>query len=461
MNEAPRRPRTPGHDTDPGSSAVRRSRAALDVAPHQRRLARVIAGQANRILDPNEELLALTEAVAETRPLDRAVLGGLWPQSQRVALLFTPRRLIEIGLSSSGRRALGRIRSFPWDGIPSFRIDDGWLELRTWAEDSHRWFLRDVPDPAVEGRLSKRVNLAVSTYVPSLSRTAPLLHCESCGASRAPDAGGCRRCGDTVRSPRRAVQLALAAPGAGHLYVQRPVAAAVRFTVEPFVLALLAAGVLATTELWRIAATVTLGAVALGVMKLHAAWSASVLAERAGAISPRADARWRWVVPAGALLSLAGLALPLLLPGALDGDVDWRLQFTDSRREWTVASAPFAAELASIPNLLELWSHHDGQWVLVQSWPFRRFESARQATARVAREWGAREAPTLGAHRVLEAAGEARAPDGGRITTTVLLVVDAHARDVHAFTTAAEPAGAADRLRQLIARSYWEPSRQR
>ena len=50
MNEAPRRPRPPGHDTDPGSSAVRRSRAALDVAPHQRRLARVIAGQANRIL---------------------------------------------------------------------------------------------------------------------------------------------------------------------------------------------------------------------------------------------------------------------------------------------------------------------------------------------------------------------------------------------------------------------------
>jgi hypothetical protein len=438
---------------------VKRPRGSIVAAPHQRRLARAIAAPANRILENNEELLALSEAVADTRPLDRAVLGGLWPQSRRVALLFTPRRLIEIGLSSSGRRALGRIRSFPWDGIPSFRIDGGWLELRTWAEDNHRWFLRDVPDPAVEGRLSKRVNLAVSTYVPSLTRTAPLLHCGSCGASRAPDAGGCRRCGDTVRSPRRAVQLALAAPGAGHLYAQRPVAAAVRCAVELAIFALLAAGVLAATEGWRIAAAVALGAVVLGVMKLHAAWSARLLAERAGAISARANARWRWLVPAGAVLSLAVLVAPLLVAGTLDRKVDWRLQFTDSGREWTVASAPFAAELASIPNLHEVWSHSDGQWVLVQSWSFRRFESARRATARVAREWGAREAPTLGAHRVLEAAGEARAPDGGRITTTVLLVVDAQARDVHAFTTAAEPAGAADRLRELVARSYWEPAR--
>jgi hypothetical protein len=186
-----------------------------------------------------------------------------------------------------------------------------------------------------------------------------------------------------------------------------------------------------------------------------------LLAERAGAISPRANARWRWLVPVGAVLSLAVLAAPLLVAGTFDRDVDWRLQFTDSGGEWTVASAPFAASLGDIPNLREVWSHSDGQWVLVQSWPFGRFESARRATARVAREWGAREGPTLGAHRVLEATGEARAPDGGRITTTVLLVIDAQARDVHALTTAAEPAVATDRLRQLVARSYWEPSHPR
>jgi hypothetical protein len=35
----------------------------------------------------------------------------------------------------------------------------------------------------------------------------------------------------------------------------------------------------------------------------------------------------------------------------------------------------------------------------------------------------------------------------------VLLLIDAQAREVHALTTAAEPAGAVDRLRQLVARS--------
>jgi hypothetical protein len=218
--------------------------------------------------------------------------------------------------------------------------------------------------------------------------------------------------------------------------------------------------VLAATEGWRIAATAALGAVVLGVMKLHAAWSAKLLAERAGAINPPVNARWLWVVPAGAVLSLAALAAPLPLAGTLDRDVDWRLQFTDSGREWTVASAPFAAELASIPNLHEVWSHRDGQWVLVQSWPFRRFESARRATARVTREWDAREVPAASSTRCdPRVAGEARGPDGGRITTTVLLVIDVQARDVHALTTAADPAGAADRLRQLVARSYWEPAR--
>jgi hypothetical protein len=459
MSDPSRRPPPPGHDSDHETVAVQRSRAAAAATPHQRSLGRAVAGKAKLILDASEELLALSEAVAETRTLERAVLGGLWPQSRRVALLFTPRRLIEIGLSSSGRRAIGRIRAFPWDGIPSFRIADGWLELRTWAEDVQRWYLRETPDPAIERRLLKRVNLAVSTYVPSLSRTAPILHCGSCGAGRAVDAGTCRRCGATVRSPRRASLLAAAFPGAGHLYAQRRVAAAVRCAAELAVLALLASGILATTEGWRIAAILAVGASVIGVMKLHAAWSARLLAERAGAISAQANARWRWPVWAGAVLSLAALTAPVLLAGALDRTIDWRLRFSDTAHEWRIAEPPFAAELGSIPNLDELWSHRDGQWVLVQSWPFRAFESARHATSRVSREWRAREAAALGAHRVLESAGEARGPDGGRLATTVLLVVDAEARELHALTTAAEPPGAVDRLRQLVARSYWEPAR--
>jgi hypothetical protein len=263
-----------------------------------------------------------------------------------------------------------------------------------------------------------------------------------------------------LRSPRRAAQLAVAFPGAGHLYAQRPVAAAVRCALELAVFALLAAGVLASTDRWRIAAFIAVGVVALAAVKLHAAWTAWLLAERAGAISPPVNARWQRAGWAGALASLAVLSAPLLLAGALDRTIDWRLQFTDSAREWRVAEPPFAAELGSIPKLQEVWSHRDGQWLLVQSWPFRSFESARRATARVSREWRVTGSPVmLGQHQALEASGEARAPDGGRLITFVLLVIDAEAREVHALTTAAEPAGAADRLRRLVASSYWEPAR--
>lgn len=450
----------PSRATGPnGATVPRKVTRSAPVAPHQRRLARTIARRANRILDPHEEVLALSEAVVETGPMARTVLGALWPSAERVALLFTPRRLIEINVGSRWLQAGGRVRTFPWDGVPSFRIVDGWLEVRTWSEDVLRWFLRDVPDPTVEGLLLKRVNLAVSTYVPSLSRTAPVLHCSECGTPRPPSAGRCRRCGADVRTPERATQLAIALPGAGHAYVQRPVAATARALVEVAVFAALALGMLMTTSIWRVLGIAAIGIAVFGVMKLHAAWSARLLAETAGAVGTRAARWWRWLVPVGLAVSVAALLSPLLLVGELDTDVDWRLAFVDSDGAWTVTGPPFAMEVLGIPGLQEIWSHRDGQWVLVQSWPFSPFESAARATQRAARDWGVVGPPTpLGSHRVLQATGEARAPDGSRLDTFVLILVDEAGRDIHTLTTEVGPAGserAADRLRRLVAKSFW------
>jgi hypothetical protein len=463
MTAHDRRRHSPAHHTDPGHSAAspKTRRAATPIAPHQRRLARAIGGRANRVLEPHEEVLALSEAVVETGPVARTVLGAFWPSARRVALLFTPRRLIEISVGSGGTRGGGRIRTFPWDGIPSFRLVDDWLEVRTWNDDVLRWHLRDVPDPTVEGLLLKRVNLAVSTYVPSLSRTAPVLHCSSCGAPRPPAPAACRRCGADLRTPERAAQLAIAIPGAGHAYAQRPVAAAVRLLIEIAIFTSLAAVMLTTTDRWRVLGVAVLGVAVLGVMKFHAAWSSRLLIEGAGAIGPTANQRWRWAVPVGGLVSVATLLLPLLLVGALDTHVDWHLVFTDSSRSWTVTRPPFTPELRHIARLDEVWTHRGGQWVLVQSWPFAPFASSARATARVARDWGIHEPPfQLGSHRVLQAAGEARAPDGSRLDTFILILIDDVARDIHALTTEVGPSGgeaAADRLRRLVATSYWAP----
>jgi len=444
------------------SAATRRARRSAPVAPHQRRLARSVADQANLILDPHEEVLAITEAVIETGTLTRAALGWFWPISRRVALLFTSRRLIEINVSLAGRRRGSRIRSFPWDGVPSFRIVDDWLEVRTWDEAILRWYLRDVPDPTVEGLLLKRVNLAVSTYVPSLSRTAPVLHCSSCGAPRSSSPVDCRRCGAGIRSPDRAGQLAVAAPGAGHLYAQRTVAAAGRAAVEVAAFAALAAGMLTTTDPWRVLAIALLGIAVLGGLKLHAVWSARLLTESSGAIGASANRWWRWAVPVGGLVSVAALVSPLLLVGALDQHIDWRLAFADSERAWTVTGPPFPRQLADIPGLQEVWTHRDGQWILVQAWPFAPFESKSAVRARVIDEWGVKGPPLpLGSHRVLQATGEARAPDGSKLDTSVVIILDDAGRDIHVLTTAVGPVGgdgAVDRLRQVVAKSFWVPS---
>jgi hypothetical protein len=409
------------------------------------------------VLEPHEELLAMTEAVEQADSWPRHILGAAWPRAFRVALLFTPRRLIEIGVGSAPGSPNGRVRSFPWDGVPSLALNDGWLEIRTWDEEVHRWYLRDVPDPRIEGLLLKRVNLAVSTYVPSLSRTAPIVHCSRCGAAPLSASGSCRRCEAVVRSPGRAAGLAVAAPGAGHLYAQRPVAAIVRLVIEVALFVLMAVVILGTTNPWRVLVGGALGGLLLAIAKTHAALSARVLAERSGTILPTSDRRWRLVTPIAAVASIAIAVAPFLLIGALDHTIDWRLVFSDSEGAWTVTQPPFGAELSGIVGLEEVWTHRDGQWVLVQAWPFRSLETTTQATSRLAREWGARgETQQLGSHQVLQARGEARGPDGSRLETFVVLVMDAPARDVHVLTTQVGPdEGAADRLRQLVARSYW------
>lgn len=429
----------------------------------QRRTARAVETAANRLLAGNEQVLGFTEAVEDTTFSERAVLGATWPGARRVALLFTTRRLIEIGISACGRRALGRVRSFPWDAIPAFKIEDSWLDLRTWDGDTHRWFLRDLPDPSVEGRLLRRVNLAVSTYVPSQSRTAPLLHCSECGAERPATEDNCRRCDATIRTPRRAAQLAVAAPGAGHFYAQRPVAGAIRGFLEVLVFGTLAAAVLGTADLRRIVIVIAGGIGLLAVMKIHGSWSARLLAERSGAISPEAEKRWRTLIPAGLLLSLAVLLAPLPFIGRFDPSVTWELAFANADGAWTSTSPPFGDPAAHDPTLRGEWTHRSGQVVRVRAWPFDLLESADQVRSRLAFERRSTDPPIdLNGFEVLRAAEPLADAHGSPAVRVSLLVVDSPARDVHELSSEVdigEADAAAARLQSLFESAYWIPAR--
>ena len=453
QSSARRKPRTGDHRFRPDPSMSR----------NQRRTARAVEEPANRLLAGNEEVLGFTEAVESTSFAERTVLGAGWPGARRVAMLFTTRRLIEIGISALGRRPLGRIRTFPWDGIPAFKIEDNTLEVRTWEGKAYRWYLRDLPDPSAEGRLLRRVNLAVSTYVPSKTRTAPLLHCSHCAAERPASEARCRKCDATVRTARRAGQLAIAVPGAGHYYTQRPVAGIFSSAIEILVFATLAAAVLGTGDLRRIILVVAAGSGLLGVLKLHSAWSARLLAERSGAIGLGAEQRWRRLVPVGLVLSVAALLAPLHLAGRFDPSVTWDLAFANADGTWTATASEFSTPTRRDPTLRGTWTHRSGQTVSVRAWPFERLETTGGVRSRLAFERRITDAATaFDGSEVLHAADPVVGGDGSAAVRLTLLVIDDDGRDLHELTSevaASDADAAAERLQDLLERAYWIPAR--
>ncbi len=413
---------------------------------HQRRLIRAIRGTAEHILSPDEEIVAVTEAVEDGSRVTRVVLGAAWAPCQRVALVFTGRRLIEMALSSSGRRSRGRVRSFPWDGIPSFQIVDDRLEVKTWDDEIHTWYLRDVPDPEIEGRLNRRVNLAVSTFVPSGSRTAPLRHCTKCGTERPSTEESCRVCGATLRTAHRASQLALATPGGGHFYAGRPLGGAVRLLLESSIFAVLAFQVLGTTNPWRVAAVVAAGCGLLGLVKLQSAWSARLLATRAAAITDRAKKFWRWVVPMGLAVSIFALLSPLAMVGALESSVDWDLSFIDSVHGWHRITPELDDDLNADMTVRAVWSDPAGRKVVLRGWPFPPFQSATRAHRELVRRVDGETTPGLiGEFPVVLA--QRRTAEGDLLVSS--LVVDPTGRDVHSLSVVAEP-GREDEARDLL-----------
>jgi hypothetical protein len=377
----------------------------------------------------------------------------------RVALMFTDRRLFEIGLSSAGRRTRGSVRSFPWDMVPGFQVTDHVLEVRTWSDTTFRWQLRDPLDPDIEEKLHGRVDLSVSTYQPSEIRSVPREYCPHCSAPRLEASDACSRCGQRWRSPRFAGLLALAFPGAGHLYATRPVAAAARFVFELCVFAALTLGVLSATTPRDGAVLFAVGAIILGVLKIHGMVVARRLASRAGTVSLAAHRKWWAVAVAGFGVSLVALVAPLMLVGQADDDISWDLDFVGAGAEWSGQRVTTSGNLSETRSR---WIHRDGFEVWVRAQPLHPFESPSAAGARLRRQLGTNVSTLrLGAHDVLLAIEPATDIGGRRLERYRMAIVDPEGRDLHTLITDVSPERrdqARQALEGLIVRSVWVPT---
>jgi hypothetical protein len=427
-------------------------------ARHQRRIGRAIAERLSRVLGRNEEVLAFTEGIVHGGLVQRAVQGLGWAMTRRVALMFTDRRLVEIGLNSAGRRALGGIRSFPWDTVPEFELDGHLFELRTWADTSFRWFLRDEIDPDTVEKLHSQADLSVSTYQPTEVRSVPRHYCTHCCASGVGSAGECGRCGHRTRTARLACALAVAFPGAGHLYAGRPAAAAFRFVFELLVFGALAMVLLGVSDFRDAVATLAIGAVVIGLLKIHGCEVARLLAGRSDMVSATAQTRWRWLVPLGLLPSLVALLLPLTLIGAADEQVSWDLDFLQAGPEWTGQRIESGVDGSSLRSR---WDHHDGVVAWVFAEPFRPFESGGAARTRIRQDLeGDHSVVQLGPLQVIRSVSSAGTGEGRDAVEISLLVIDEEGRDLHTVSAevAAERADVAlDWLESLVGRGVWVP----
>jgi hypothetical protein len=425
-------------------------------ARHQRRIGRAIADRLSRVLGRKEEVLAFTEGIVHGGLLQRAVQGLGWAASRRVALMFTERRLVEIGLDSTGRRALGGIRSFPWDMAPELELSGHLFELRTWAESSFKWFLRDEIDQDIVDKLHNEADLSVSTYQPTEVRSVPRHYCTHCCASGVDTDGECGRCGYRARTASLACALAIAIPGAGYLYAKRPFGAAFRFIFELVVFGLLAAAVVTATTFRDAVIAVAIGAVVIGMLKIHSCAIARLLTRRADMVSSSAQQRWRWLVPVGLLPSLAVLLLPLALIGAADNDISWDLDFLQAQPDWSGQRVDAGVDGRTVRSR---WVDRDGLIAWVFAEPFRAFESPAAARSRVLDGLeGDHSITQMGPHEVIASTPYGSATEIDEPVDLAFNIIDEQGRDLHTLSAevaAVEAAIAREKLESLIRSGIW------
>lgn len=444
----------------PASSSARSSPARVlrldhTHTPHQRRVARAIQESLARIVEPTERVLALTEAIELGSLLDRSAHGCWWAPARRVALVFTGQRLIEIGLGALGRRARGRVRSFPWERVPALQLGERWLEVRTWSEESFRWYLRDEPEAEIQDLLHSQVDLAVSTYRPSDVRSVPVSHCGACGAVRPSDRDACRHCGMLPRSPRLAGWLAFSLPGAGHLYAGRPLAAAGHLALETGAFAAAAAAAMTSVTYRQGALAMAAGLVVVGLLKLQAAVSARLLAARSAAIPPTRQRRWRALAALTSLVTVVALALPFALIGAADSRISWDLDFLAADGGWAGRYAhPLGGLDAGQPGERSRWLSREGLAVRVDARPLPAFQSVEQAWSRLPSELGGdAEEVSAGTFRAVRSI----VPAGDQVQVRIA-VIDPVGRDVHVLSARVPTAIAehdCQQMERLLRRGIW------
>jgi hypothetical protein len=450
-----------------------------------RRLVRVLDELLTRLRREGERVIAVSEGVEAAPWRKRVALGFTWTFAFRVALVYTDRRLIEVGLSPWGRRCTGLIRELSWASSPRPSFDGRNLMV---GEDL-RWWLRRPLDKKVVNEIMQAARAEIGKAGRAKTSDAHAWRvCPKCGVTVTAAGPRCRRCGSLWRSRRLASALAVAFPGGGKMFLGRPFQALLRFILEVACLALVWDQLLRADSTARTVAVVGIAVVLAVLLKAESIRLTRVLAERSGTISDAAARRWRRLLPVAALVSLAAMTTPLFLGGLSGTEITADLEADVAHLGWSVSrvnegSSP--APLLRLPgmqpdtgeidsSLRGVWRQQQGLEVSARTQPFLPFEHANEAHGRWLASYRARQPSAIGQlqvgrYQVIRTVEQLAADDPSVATTAdqqpgtplvrlELLLVDGRGRDTHTLTTVVAEAelDAADaQLQQLLRCMFW------
>lgn len=216
-------------DLFPGASRFLHHR----VQRRRRDLMAAAATPLDRLLQPDEKILYVAQAMQMPPVLHLLSLGRLAQVYHQVLLVFTDRRLIEILLTPRGKSPDTRLRTWTWKD--SGKIEIGWFSKMVVVPAKGKkqtWTLAAGGDGKILKMLLPRLRERLAPEGTSSAMALPYWHCPQCAAAVAEDAARCGACGTGFRSSRLAVWLSLAFPGAGLFYAGHPILATFDFLGE-------------------------------------------------------------------------------------------------------------------------------------------------------------------------------------------------------------------------------------
>lgn len=416
-----------------------------------------VASLLARVIADGEEVIATVEAVEVVPWRQRVAVGGAWAFTHLVLLVVTTHRLFEVALRPGGHVPAGRVREVAWSRTATLHVDGQILRLG----DELAWLLRQ---PLANETVVEVARIARSEAMSRRTGAAKAWRlCSGCGLTATSELLSCRRCGALRHSPTLAVLLAWAFPGAGMLYLGRPLLAALRLLVESSCFAVLSWLLMAADGLVQTVLVAAIGVPVFLLVKLESATMTRALADRVGTISPAATARWRRLAAVGAAVTVVVGASPFFVTGRLSTALSSDLDTLASELGWTVSRDPAAwAPQPEMDLTRAQWRHRDGWLLRATAEPFAGFESASEARDRLLTPGPSGPAEEIAGDLVVIRRLEPDPSNAARLRVRYA-ILDEPGRDAHFLSTevaAADLAALDARLRELLPALFWTPEAQ-